>query len=128
LFPATGRGRFDSCVVNLFDSPETMKQVADPDYTIPGFEPEEKSLLRKIEPVAGHSEVAVSTGKGPGRTARSSAEPPVLLPEFGPGQAQASAHKDVGMVPALLVLDAIRIPIMAGQLARGEHPVQVFAR
>ena len=58
----TGRGRLHSCVVNLFDSLETVKQVAEPDYTIPEFEPEEKSLLRKIEPVAGYSEVAVSTG------------------------------------------------------------------
>ena len=51
-----------SCVVNLFDSLETVKQVADPDYNIPGFEPEEKILLRQIEPVAQHSEVAVCTG------------------------------------------------------------------
>ena len=58
----TGRGRLHSCVVNLFDSLETVKQVADPDYNIPGFELEEKILLRQIEPVAQHSEVAVCTG------------------------------------------------------------------
>jgi len=48
-------------VLNLFDSLEAVKRFAGPDYTIPVFEPEARTLLCKIEPVAMHYEVRAST-------------------------------------------------------------------
>jgi len=39
-------------VLNLFDSLEAVKGFAGPDYTIAVFEPEARSLLSRIEPVA----------------------------------------------------------------------------
>src|SRR3981081_3385207 len=48
-------------VVNLFDSLESVKRFAGPDYRTPVFEPEARKLLRKIEPVATHYEVRAST-------------------------------------------------------------------
>jgi hypothetical protein len=48
-------------VVNLFDSIEAVKRFAGPDYTVAVFEPEARRLLCKIEPVAVHYEVRVST-------------------------------------------------------------------
>jgi hypothetical protein len=48
-------------VVNLFDSLESVKRFAGPDYSIPIFEPEARRLLRRIEPVATHYEVRAST-------------------------------------------------------------------
>jgi len=48
-------------VVNLFDSLEAVKRFAGPDYTVPVLEPEARKLLSKIEPVARHYEVRVST-------------------------------------------------------------------
>ena len=48
-------------VLNLFDSLEAVKRFAGPEYTIPVFEPEARTLLCKIEPVATHYEVRAST-------------------------------------------------------------------
>ena len=48
-------------VVNLFDSLEAVRRFAGPDYTVPVLEPEARKLLSKIEPVARHYEVRVST-------------------------------------------------------------------
>jgi hypothetical protein len=48
-------------VVNLFDSLESVKQFAGPDYSVPVFEPEARRLLRRIEPVAMHYEVRANT-------------------------------------------------------------------
>ena len=48
-------------VVNLFDSLEAVRRFARPDYTVPVLEPEARKLLSKIEPVARHYEVRVST-------------------------------------------------------------------
>ena len=48
-------------VVNLFDSLEAVRRFAGPDYTVPVLEPEARRLLSKIEPVARHYEVRVST-------------------------------------------------------------------
>jgi heme-degrading monooxygenase HmoA len=48
-------------VVNLFDSLESVKQFAGPDYAVAVFEPEAKRLLSRIEPEAVHYEVRVST-------------------------------------------------------------------
>jgi hypothetical protein len=48
-------------VVNLFDSLESVKRFAGPDYSVPVFEPEARRLLRKIEPVAMHYEVRANT-------------------------------------------------------------------
>jgi heme-degrading monooxygenase HmoA len=48
-------------VVNLFDSIEAVQQFAGPDYTVAHFEPEAKRLLARVEPLAVHYEVCVST-------------------------------------------------------------------
>ena len=48
-------------LVNLFDSLESVKRFAGPDYSVPVFEPEARKLLRKIEPVAVHYDVRAST-------------------------------------------------------------------
>ncbi len=48
-------------VVNLFDSLEAVKRFAGPDYTVAVFEPEAKKLLSRVEPIAMHYEVRVST-------------------------------------------------------------------
>ena len=48
-------------VVNLFDSIDAVKRFAGPDYTVAVFEPEAQKLLARIEPVAMHYEVRVST-------------------------------------------------------------------
>ena len=48
-------------VVNLFDSLESVKRFAGPDYSIPVFEPEARRFLRRIEPEAIHYEVRANT-------------------------------------------------------------------
>jgi hypothetical protein len=48
-------------IVNLFDSIEAVKRFAGEDYAIAVFEPEAKDLLSRIEPIAMHYEVRVST-------------------------------------------------------------------
>jgi hypothetical protein len=48
-------------IVNLFDSIEAVKRFAGPDYTVPVFEPQAKSLLSRIEPTAMHHDVRAST-------------------------------------------------------------------
>jgi heme-degrading monooxygenase HmoA len=48
-------------IVNLFDSLEAVKRFAGEDYAIPVFEPEAKTLLSRVEPIAMHYEVRVST-------------------------------------------------------------------
>ena len=48
-------------VVNLFDSLEAVKGFAGEDYAVAVFEPEAKNLLSRVEPLAMHYEVRVST-------------------------------------------------------------------
>jgi hypothetical protein len=47
-------------VINLFDSLDAVKRFAGENYTIPVFEPEAKSLLIRIDPLAAHYEVRVA--------------------------------------------------------------------
>ena len=47
-------------VMNFFDSLESVRAFAGPDYTVPVFEPEARLLLSKVEPVARHYEVVFS--------------------------------------------------------------------
>jgi heme-degrading monooxygenase HmoA len=47
-------------VMNFFDSLESVRAFAGPDYTVPVFEPEARQLLSKVEPLARHYEVAYS--------------------------------------------------------------------
>ena len=54
-------GEVEFVVVNLFDSHEAVRQFAGHDYSVPVFEPEAKSLLSRIEPIATHYEVRVDT-------------------------------------------------------------------
>jgi hypothetical protein len=48
-------------VVNLFDSIEAVRLFAGADYTNPVVEPEARLLLSRVEPIARHYEVRVST-------------------------------------------------------------------
>lgn len=48
-------------VVNLFDSIDAVKKFAGENYGVAKFEPEAERLLSRIEPVARHYEVRVST-------------------------------------------------------------------
>jgi heme-degrading monooxygenase HmoA len=46
-------------VLNFFDSLESVKRFAGPDYATPVFEPEAKKLLTKFDATANHYEVSV---------------------------------------------------------------------
>ena len=56
-----GAEEVEFVVVNLFDSLEAVRKFAGSDYSVPVFEPEARCLLSKVEPVAMHYEVCVST-------------------------------------------------------------------
>lgn len=58
---SNGAQESEFVVVNLFDSIEAVKRFAGPDYTVAVFEPEARMLLSKVEPVAMHYDVRVST-------------------------------------------------------------------
>ncbi|PYX91509.1 MAG: antibiotic biosynthesis monooxygenase [Acidobacteria bacterium] len=61
VFRSDGPLEAEFVVVNLFDSLEAVKRFAGPDYTVPVFEPEARTLLSKVEPIAIHYEVRAST-------------------------------------------------------------------
>jgi hypothetical protein len=48
-------------VVNFFASLDAVKRFAGPDFAVAVFEPEARRLLSKVEPLAVHYEVRVST-------------------------------------------------------------------
>jgi heme-degrading monooxygenase HmoA len=48
-------------VINFFESIESVKAFAGPDYETPVFEPEARALLSRIETVANHYQVRAST-------------------------------------------------------------------
>lgn len=48
-------------VVNLFESIEAVQRFAGPDFAVAMFEPEARRLLSRVEPLAAHYEVRVST-------------------------------------------------------------------
>ena len=50
-------------VINLFDSLESVKRFAGPNYATPVFEPEAKRLLSRFESMAAHYEVRAATLK-----------------------------------------------------------------
>jgi heme-degrading monooxygenase HmoA len=54
-------GEVEFVVVNLFDSIAAVQQFAGADYAVAQFEPEARRLLAKVEPLACHYEVCVST-------------------------------------------------------------------
>jgi heme-degrading monooxygenase HmoA len=56
-----GPDEVEFVVVNFFDSLESVKRFAGPQYEVAIFEPEAQKLLRRIEPVAIHYEVRAST-------------------------------------------------------------------
>lgn len=47
-------------VINLFDSLDSVKRFAGPEYEVAVFEPEARSLLSRVEPLAHHYQVAES--------------------------------------------------------------------
>jgi heme-degrading monooxygenase HmoA len=56
-----GPDEVEFVVVNLFDSLDAVRSFAGPDYAVAVFEPEAKLLLSRVEPLAMHYEVCVST-------------------------------------------------------------------
>ncbi len=56
-----GEQEVEFVVVNLFDSLEAVKRFAGEDYALPVFEPEATNLLSRVELIAMHYEVRVST-------------------------------------------------------------------
>ena len=56
-----GAEEVEFVVVNLFDSIESVRLFAGADYSTPVFEPEPRSLLSRVEPIARHYEVRAST-------------------------------------------------------------------
>lgn len=56
-----GSEEVEFVVINFFDSLDAVKRFAGPDYAVAVFEPEAKRLLNRIEPMATHFEVRVST-------------------------------------------------------------------
>jgi heme-degrading monooxygenase HmoA len=61
ILRSDGPGEVEFVVVNLFDSIESVKGFAGPNYSVPVFEPEARELLSKIEPEAMHYEVRACT-------------------------------------------------------------------
>ena len=61
VFRSDGPQEVEFVVVNFFESLEAVKRFAGPDYATAVFEPEAKRLLSRIEPLAMHYEVRVST-------------------------------------------------------------------
>lgn len=61
VFRNDGAGETEFVVVNFFESLDAVKRFAGPDYATAMFEPEAKLLLSRIEPLATHYEVRVST-------------------------------------------------------------------
>jgi len=61
LLRSEGPNEVEFVVVNLFDSLESVKQFAGPDYSTPVFETDARKLLRRIEPFAMHYEVRANT-------------------------------------------------------------------
>jgi hypothetical protein len=51
-------------VLNFFDSLVAVQRFAGPNFTISVFEPEARSLLKRVEPFADHFEVRASTLTG----------------------------------------------------------------
>ena len=58
---ADGAMECEFVVVNFFESLEAVKRFAGPDYEVPVFEPEARTLLSRIEEIANHYEVRNDT-------------------------------------------------------------------
>jgi heme-degrading monooxygenase HmoA len=56
-----GTEEVEFVVVNLFETIEAVRQFAGTDYSASIFEPEARLLLSRVEPIARHYEVRVST-------------------------------------------------------------------
>jgi hypothetical protein len=57
IFRQDGTEEAEFVTVNLFDSLESVKAFAGPDYETPVFEPEARHLLSRVEPIARHYDV-----------------------------------------------------------------------
>jgi hypothetical protein len=51
------RREMEFVVINLFDSLESVRRFAGPDYAVAVFEPEARALLKQADPTASHFEV-----------------------------------------------------------------------
>jgi heme-degrading monooxygenase HmoA len=56
-----GQQESEFVVINLFDSLDSVKRFAGPNYATPVFEPEAKRLLVRFESTAAHYEVRATT-------------------------------------------------------------------
>lgn len=62
LLRSDGPQEVEFVVINLFDSLDAVKRFAGPNYAVPVFEPEARTLLSRVEPVAMHYEVRAEPG------------------------------------------------------------------
>jgi hypothetical protein len=58
---SNGPTEVEFVVINLFDSLDAVKRFAGEDYATAVFEPEARALLSRIEPMAMHYDVRVSS-------------------------------------------------------------------
>ena len=56
-----GKDEVEFVVVNFFESFDAVRSFAGPDYAVPVFEPEARKLLSKVEPIARHYQVKVTS-------------------------------------------------------------------
>ncbi len=63
IFRQDGKDEVEFVVVNFFESLDAVQAFAGPDYTVPVFEPEARRLLSKVEPIARHYDVKMTTVK-----------------------------------------------------------------
>jgi hypothetical protein len=61
IFRSDGAQEVEFVVINLFESLAAIRLFAGDDYSTPVFEPEARRLLSRVEPIARHYEVRVST-------------------------------------------------------------------
>jgi len=61
ILRSDGPGEVEFVVLNLFESLDAVRQFAGPDFTVAVFEPEARRLLSKVEPLATHYDVRLSS-------------------------------------------------------------------
>jgi hypothetical protein len=57
ILRSDGAEEVEFVIVNLFESIEAVRLFAGDDYSTPVFEPEARTLLSRVEPIARHYEV-----------------------------------------------------------------------
>ncbi len=61
MLRANGAEEAEFVVINLFENMESVIAFSGADYGTPVFEPEARALLSRIEPIAHHYDVRITT-------------------------------------------------------------------